>query len=60
MKINFVFDFCVCLCEIMKKEVLFQAIKVGFSGMLINVSDMLANIYNWLSRGREEAGLGWK
>ena len=51
------FFVCVRVC-LWKKQILFQAIKIGLKGILLSVSGMLANVYSWLCREGEEVELG--
>lgn len=59
MKIHVIIDF-VCVCVFMEKYILFQVIRTRLRGILLNVSGMLTNVYNWLCRQGEELIWEWK
>ena len=51
---------CVCVCMFMEKYILFQVIRIGLRGILLNVSGTLANVYSWLCREGGELVWEWK
>ena len=51
---------CVYVCMFMEKYILFQVIRTRLRGILLNVSGMLTNVYNWLCRQGEELVWEWK